>query len=261
MGSRLEGKVAVVTGAAMGMGAEVTRRFVAEGARVVLADIDHAAAKELAGELGRDAIVVPHDVSDEASWDEVVSAGLTSFGGLDILINNAGVWRTAPLVEQTVADFDQIIAVNLRGVFLGMRAVAEPMRSRGGGSIVNTSSTAGLVGLANMVAYGASKWGVRGMTKVAAVELGRWGIRVNSIHPGGVDTPMTSSLRYGRDGGSAPQLPLGRYGTPADIADLHLFLASDESSWITGAEICIDGGSMAGPSVSNATAATANQLD
>ncbi|MER7003684.1 glucose 1-dehydrogenase [Dactylosporangium sp. NPDC000555] len=245
MGSRLAGKVAIVTGAAMGMGAEAARRFVAEGARVVLADIDYAAAKELAGHLGDGAVAVAHDVSDEESWAGVVRTAQESCGGIDILVNNAGIWRTAPIVEQPVEEFDRIIAVNLRGVFLGMRSVAEPMRSRGGGSIINTSSTAGLVGLANMAAYGASKWGVRGITKVAAIELGPWGIRVNSIHPGGVATPMTAGLSFDADRDHA--LPLRRHGTPSDIADLHVFLAGDESSWITGAEISIDGGLMAGP--------------
>jgi 3alpha(or 20beta)-hydroxysteroid dehydrogenase len=247
MVSRLEGKVAVITGAAMGMGAGAARRFITEGARVVLADIDLPAAAALAKELGDNAVAVGHDVSDEGSWETVVGTAEAAFGGIDILLNNAGIWRTAPLVEQSAEGFDRIIAVNLRGVFLGMRAVATPMRARGGGSIVNTSSTAGLVGLANMVAYGASKWGVRGITKVAAVELGPWGIRVNSIHPGGVDTPMTASLRFGREDAVATHPPIGRHGTPSDIADLHVFLSSDESSWITGSEIYIDGGLMAGP--------------
>ena len=243
---RLSGKVAIVTGAALGMGNAVARRFAAEGAQVVLGDIREAEGKALAAELGPPAAFAAHDVSDEASWAAVVAVAVDTFGGVDVLINNAGIWRTAPLVEQSAEGFDQIISVNLRGVFLGMRAVAEPMRERGGGAIVNTSSTAGLVGLSNMVAYGASKWGVRGISKVAAIELGPWGIRVNSIHPGGVDTPMTAELGFRGPAVAAP-VPLGRYGTPEDIASLHLFLASDEASWITGAEIYIDGGSMAGP--------------
>lgn len=245
-GPRLAGKVAIVTGAALGMGNAVARRFTAEGANVVVADIREAEGKALADELGPSAVFAAHDVSDEGSWRAVVDTAAATFGGVDVLINNAGIWRTAPLVEQTAAGFDEIVGVNLRGVFLGMRAVAEPMRERGGGAIVNTSSTAGLVGLANMVAYGASKWGVRGVSKVAAIELGPWGIRVNSIHPGGVDTPMTAELGFRGPGAAAP-VPLGRYGTPDDIASLHLFLVSDEASWITGAEIYIDGGSMAGP--------------
>lgn len=242
----LDGKVAIVTGGAMGMGKAVAGRFVAEGAQVVLTDIREDEGKAAADELGPAALFAPHDVSNEASWQRVVDATLAAFGGIDILINNAAILRRAALVDQSVSGFDEIIGVNLRGVFLGMRAVAPHMRSRGGGSIVNTSSTAGLAGLANMVAYGASKWGVRGMTKVAALELGPWGVRVNSIHPGRVDTPMTASPVFAEGRGAVVPLPLGRYGTTQDVASLHVFLASEQSSWITGAEIYIDGGSMAG---------------
>jgi 3alpha(or 20beta)-hydroxysteroid dehydrogenase len=242
-GLRLDGKTAIVTGGARGMGSAVARRFGAEGANVVITDIREEDGKALADELGPSVVFAAHDVSDEGSWRAVVGTALATFGGIDVLINNAGILRTAPLVEQSVAGFDEILAVNLRGVFLGMRAVAEPMRRRGGGAIVNTSSTAGLTGLSGMAAYGASKWGIRGITKVAALEYGPWGIRVNSIHPGGVDTPMTAERGSPRN--SPP--PLGRYGTPEDIASLHLFLASDEAAWISGAEIYIDGGSMAGP--------------
>jgi len=243
---QLDGKVAIVTGAARGMGLEVARRFVSEGARVALTDVRETEGKATAAGLRTAALFAPHDVSSEDSWQAVVDTTVAAFGGIDILINNAGIWRTAPLIEQTADGFDEIIAVNLRGVFLGMRAVAPHMRARGGGSIVNTSSTAGLTGLAEMSAYCAAKWGVRGITKVAAVELGPWGVRVNCIHPGGVDTPMTASLGLSRGPGVAAPVPLGRYGTAADIASLHLFLASEESSWLTGAEISIDGGSMAG---------------
>jgi 3alpha(or 20beta)-hydroxysteroid dehydrogenase len=244
---RLDGKVAIVTGAAMGMGRAVAERFVAEGAQVVLADVKVDEATAVADKLGPAAAFVHCDVTQEASWAALVTQTTNRFGGVDILINNAGIWRTAPLIEQSVEGFDQIIAINLRGVWLGMRAVATAMQARGGGAIVNTSSTAGLVGLQNMVAYGASKWGVRGISKVAALELGPMGIRVNSIHPGGVDTPMTAALQFDRAPGGAPNLPLGRYGTPEDIASLHLFLVSEEASWISGAEIYIDGGLTAGP--------------
>ncbi len=246
--AQLDGKVAIGTGGARGMGQEVARRFVGEGARVALTDVREAEGKAAAAELGAAALFASHDVSSEKSWQAVVRTTLDAFGGIDILISNAGIWRTAPLTQQSVAGFDEIIAVNLRGVFLGMRAVAPHMRDRGGGSIVNTSSTAGLTGLAEMSAYCAAKWGVRGITKVAAVELGPWGVRVNSIHPGGVDTPMTATLGFSRGPDAAAPVPLGRYGTTADIASLHLFLASDESSWLTGAEITIDGGSTAGRS-------------
>jgi 3alpha(or 20beta)-hydroxysteroid dehydrogenase len=244
--ARLEGKVAIVTGGARGMGAATTRRFVEEGARVVIADVLADEGKALEAELGDVVRFAAHDVSDESAWRSLVATATDELGGIDILINNAGVWRTSPLVEQSVEDFDAILAINLRGVFLGMKWVTEPMRARGGGAIVNTSSTAGLTGIETMVAYGASKWGVRGITKVAALELGPYGIRVNSVHPGSVDTPMTASLHMDRGDGHAPHIPLQRIGTPEDIANLHLFLVSDEASWMTGAEICIDGGSMAG---------------
>jgi 3alpha(or 20beta)-hydroxysteroid dehydrogenase len=194
----------------------------------------------VAADLGDVALFHRHDVSQEGDWQAVVAAATGQFGGVDVLINNAGIFRKAALEELTVDEFDQVVAVNLRGVFLGMKTVAAPMRARGGGSIVNTSSTSGLTGLAGQVAYGASKWGVRGITKVAAMELGEHKIRVNSIHPGTVDTPMTVG------GSNRGNNPLQRIGLPVDIANLHLFLASDESSWITGAEITVDGGSLAG---------------
>jgi 3alpha(or 20beta)-hydroxysteroid dehydrogenase len=206
---RLDGRVAIVTGAARGIGEATARRFAEEGARVVLTDILEDEGRAVAGDLGE-------------------------FGGVDVLINNAGIFQKAALEEQTVDGFDQVVAVNLRGVFLGMKSVAALMRARGGGSIVNTSSTS------SQMAYGASKWGVRGITKVAAIELGADKIRVNSIHPGTVDTPMTVG------GSNRGNNPLQRIGLTADIANLHLFLASDEASWITGAEINIDGGSLAG---------------
>jgi 3alpha(or 20beta)-hydroxysteroid dehydrogenase len=242
----LEDKVAIVTGGSRGMGAATARLFVAEGARVVIADVLADEGKALEAELGEAALFVSHDVSSEPAWTSLVARATEEFGGVDILINNAGVFRTSPLVDQSVEDFDQIVAINLRGVFLGMKWAAPSMRTRGGGAIVNTSSTAGLVGLAEMVAYGASKWGVRGITKVAALELGPDGIRVNSIHPGGVDTPMTAGRRNAPEGDQGAQNPLGRIGLPDDIAKLNLFLVSDSASWITGAEIFIDGGLMAG---------------
>jgi 3alpha(or 20beta)-hydroxysteroid dehydrogenase len=237
---RLDGRVAIVTGAARGIGEGTVRRFAEEGARVVLADILEDEGRAVAAELGDVALFHRHDVTQEQDWLAVVAAATSRFGGVDVLINNAGIFRKAALEEQAVEEFDQVVAVNLRGVFLGMKTVVAPMRARGGGSIVNTSSTSGLTGLATQVAYGASKWGVRGITKIAAVELGEDKIRVNSIHPGTVDTPMTVG------GSNRGNNPLRRIGRPADIANLHVFLASDESSWITGAEINIDGGSLAG---------------
>jgi 3alpha(or 20beta)-hydroxysteroid dehydrogenase len=237
---KLDGRVAIVTGAARGIGERTVRRFAEEGARIVITDVLEEEGRAVAAELGDVAMFHHHDVTQEGDWQAVVAAARGQFGGVDVLINNAGIFRKAALEVQTVEEFDQVVAVNLRGVFLGMKTVAAPMRARGGGSIVNTSSTSGLTGLATQVAYGASKWGVRGITKVAAMELGKDNIRVNSIHPGTVDTPMTTG------GSNRGNNPLQRIGLPMDIANLHLFLASDESSWITGAEINIDGGSLAG---------------
>jgi 3alpha(or 20beta)-hydroxysteroid dehydrogenase len=231
---RLDGRVAIVTGAARGIGEATARRFAEEGARVVLTDILEDEGRAVAGDLGEVALFHRHDVAQEGDWQAVVTAATNQFGGVDVLINNAGIFQKAALEEQTVDGFDQVVAVNLRGVFLGMKSVAALMRARGGGSIVNTSSTS------SQMAYGASKWGVRGITKVAAIELGADKIRVNSIHPGTVDTPMTVG------GSNRGNNPLQRIGLTADIANLHLFLASDEASWITGAEINIDGGSLAG---------------
>jgi 3alpha(or 20beta)-hydroxysteroid dehydrogenase len=169
---------------------------------------------------------------------------MNEFGRLDVLVNNAGILKTAPLEEQTLEGFEAIIRVNLYGVFNGIRAVIEPMRASGGGSIVNTSSEAGLVGLPRYTAYGASKWAVRGLTKTAALELGRDGIRVNSVHPGIVDTPMLVEQGLRLEENTLPMVRLGRYGIPADIANLVLFLASDASSYITGAELHINGGGL-----------------
>jgi 3alpha(or 20beta)-hydroxysteroid dehydrogenase len=237
---KLGGRVAIVTGAARGIGERTVRRFAEEGARILITDVREEEGRAVAADLGDVAMFHRHDVTQEGDWQAVVAAATGRFGGVDVLINNAGIFRKAALEVQTVEEFDQVLAVNLRGVFLGMKTVAAPMRARGGGSIVNTSSTSGLTGLATQAAYGASKWGVRGITKVAAMELGEDNIRVNSIHPGTVDTPMTMG------GSNRGNNPLRRIGLPMDIANLHLFLASDESSWITGAEINIDGGSLAG---------------
>ncbi|MDT4932351.1 MAG: 3alpha(or 20beta)-hydroxysteroid dehydrogenase [Pseudonocardiales bacterium] len=252
MTGRLDGKVAIVTGAARGIGEGTVRRFAEEGARVVITDVLEEEGRAVAADLGDVAMFHRHDVTQEGDWQAVVAAATGQFGGVDVLINNAGIFRKAALEVQTVEGFDQVVAVNLRGVFLGMKTVAAPMRARGGGSIVNTSSTSGLTGLATQVAYGASKWGVRGITKVAAIELGEDKIRVNSIHPGTVDTPMTMG------GSNRGNNPLRRIGLPVDIANVHLFLASDESSWITGAEINIDGGSVAGRVLGEPTNAAHN---
>jgi 3alpha(or 20beta)-hydroxysteroid dehydrogenase len=248
---QLDGKVAIVSGAARGQGEAHVRRFVAEGARVVATDVLDDLGEVLAKELGDDVLYVHHDVTDETAWAEVVARAESDLGGVDVLVNNAGIARMAPLVDMTTDDYMDVIRVNQVSVFFGMRAVAPAMQRRGGGSIVNISSVDGMAGMAYVIGYVASKFAVRGMTKTAAVELGPLGIRVNSVHPGGVDTPMIrppgmEGLDYDA---MFSRLPIPRCGTPEDIASLVSFLASDQSSYITGAEHVIDGGLLAGVSL------------
>jgi len=243
MPGRLEGKVAVITGAARGQGEAEARLFVAEGAGVVLTDLIDERGEAVAEELGPTARFHHHDVSDPAGWDAVMAFTLAAFGRVDVLVNNAAVHHLCLIEEETPEAFDRMLAVNLKGPFLGMRAAIEPMRRGGGGSIVNISSLAGLQAFYLHGAYGASKFGLTGLSKVAAIELARSGIRVNSVHPGPIDTDMLPA------GDLAERLadhPLGRVGTPAEVAELVLFLASDASSFITGTEVRIDGGVGAG---------------
>ncbi|MEX2100175.1 MAG: glucose 1-dehydrogenase [Acidimicrobiia bacterium] len=241
---RVDGKVALVTGAARGQG-EAEARFLARaGARVVVTDVLDGQGEAVASEIGDAARYVRLDVGDEESWAAAVATAVAEFGRLDVLVNNAGILQTAPLEEQTLEGFEAIVRVNLYGVFNGMRAVIGPMRAVGGGSIVNISSEAGLTGLPRYTAYGATKWAVRGLTKTAALELGRDGIRVNSVHPGIVDTPMLVGEGLVLSDGNIPMVRIGRYGVPDDIAQLVLFLASDASSYITGAEVHINGGGL-----------------
>lgn len=243
---KLDGKVALVTGASRGQGAAEARLFVEEGASVVLADVLHEEGTALAAELGSGACFQHLDVRDEDGWRAAVAEAVGRFGGLSILVNNAGIFRFSPLEGTTREVFDEVVAVNQTGVFLGMQAVAGPMRAAGGGSIINVSSVDGLVGMTYGIAYVASKFAVRGMTKCAALELAGAGIRVNSIHPGGVDTPMANMVP-GVDVASAfSNVPLGRIGRPEEIARLVAFLASDDSSYCTGSEFIIDGGMTAG---------------
>ncbi len=251
---RLAGRVALISGGARGQGAAEARLFRDHGARVVIGDVLDEAGESLAAELGGDSVRYVHlDVRREQDWAAAVAACLDGFAGLDVLVNNAGVFRLSAIEDTTPQDYISLIEVNQLGVFLGMRAVIGAMSGRGRGSIVNISSIDGLVGMAGSVSYVASKFAVRGMTKVAAIELGPRGIRVNSIHPGGVDTPMISELRVGGTTldatGSMAKVPLGRIGTPEDVAKLALFLASDDSSYCTGSEFTIDGGLLAGPSL------------
>jgi 3alpha(or 20beta)-hydroxysteroid dehydrogenase len=250
---RLDGKVALISGAARGMGQAEARLFAAEGAQVAVCDVLDLEGKAVAAEIGASALYLHLDVTSEDAWAEAVAATTSAFGKLDVLVNNAGIAESAPLAETTLDSYRRVIDVNQVGVFLGMKAVIDPMTAAGGGSIVNISSIDGMVGMNNLTAYVASKWAVRGMTKVAAMELGQHGIRVNSIHPGFIHTSMGTpdgvdpALTHASlDAHTSRLAPLGRSGTPEDIAKLALFLASDDSEYSTGSEFVSDGGLIAG---------------
>jgi 3alpha(or 20beta)-hydroxysteroid dehydrogenase len=247
-GGRMEGKVAIITGAAGGIGAASARRFATEGAALLLTDADGEAARRLADELGGDTASRAHDVTSEADWLAVSSAALELHGRIDVLLNNAGVFLAAPLLDTSPEDFRRLLDVNALGVFLGMRAVAAAMCEQRAGSIVNVSSVAGLAGSPYLTAYAASKWAVRGMSKVVARELAPFGVRVNSLHPGQIDTDMNARQRE-----KTPELverliravPLRRIGTPEEVADAAVYLACEESTYVTGSELVIDGGTSA----------------
>jgi 3alpha(or 20beta)-hydroxysteroid dehydrogenase len=242
----LDERVALVTGGSHGLGQAIVRRFVAEGARVAIADIDAAAGEALAAELGEVTRFVPLDVGDEDQWAAAVATTLEVFGGLDVGVNNGGIVVHATLAEQSLSDWERIVRVNQTGTFLGLRAMAEPMKTAGRGSIVNMSSIRGMVGAAGLFAYTATKFAVRGMTKAAALELGHHGIRVNSIHPAAVATRLVGDVDPAVLDERFAGQPIGRIARPAEIAALALFLASDESSYCTGAEFVADGGQTAG---------------
>ncbi|MEU4995353.1 glucose 1-dehydrogenase [Streptomyces sp. NPDC021622] len=239
----LDGKTVLITGAGRGQGAAEARLFAAAGARVVVTDVREEEGHEVAKSLGEQGVFVRHDVADAESWGAAVARSLDTFGRLDALVNNAALWHTASVENETYENFDALIRVNLLGPFLGIQAVLPALRDAGGGSIVNVSSTAGLVGIPGHAAYGSTKFGLRGLTRSSALDLARFGVRVNSVHPGAIDTPMISAASAGRDWS---HLPLGRMGRPEEVGDLVLFLASDASSYITGAEFTVDGGSTTG---------------
>jgi 3alpha(or 20beta)-hydroxysteroid dehydrogenase len=244
---RLAGKVAIITGGAKGQGEAEGRLFVAEGASVVLTDVLEERGRAVADELGAAARFVRHDVSSKDDWDAVVAAALESFGHVDVLVNNAAIHWLRSIEDETIEDFQRLLSINLAGTFLGIKAAIAPMRAAGGGSIVNISSAAGLVGYAWHGSYASAKWGVRGLTKVAAIELGPDGIRVNSVHPGPIKTDMLPADRSGLGEKRFSHIPLRRSGEPSEVAELVLFLASDASSYISGGEFTVDGGSLAGP--------------
>ncbi len=239
---RLSGRVAIVTGAAGGLGAAQAALFVAEGAHVVLTDLIDGEGNVLADELGARAEYVHHDVGDEAAWTELVQHVDSTYGRVDILVNNAGITRAGSLEEFQVDDFNATVRVNQLGVLLGMRAVIAPMRRAGGGSIINIASAASIRGLRNLIVYSGTKFAVRGMSRVAAAELAPDNIRVNAIHPGATDTPMHRKNPSELHTKLLERIPLKRFGEPGDIAEMALFLASDASSYVTGSDFLVDGG-------------------
>ncbi len=238
---RVDGKVALISGGAQGMGAEDARALIAEGAKVVIGDILDEKGQALADEINAqtpDSIRYVHlDVTQADQWDAAVATALEAFGTLNVLVNNAGTVALGKIGEFDMAKWQKVIDVNLTGTFLGMQASVEAMKAAGGGSIINISSIEGLRGAVMVHPYVASKWAVRGLTKSAALELGPHNIRVNSVHPGFIRTPMT---KFFPD--DMLRIPLGRPGQPDEVASFVLFLASDESRYSTGAEFVMDGG-------------------
>ncbi|KEZ21049.1 3-alpha-or 20-beta-hydroxysteroid dehydrogenase [Sphingobium yanoikuyae] len=246
---RLSGKVAVITGAAQGMGEAHARAFIREGACVILTDVNQVKGEALARSLGDKAMFISHDVARGDDWSKVVTQGEASFGRINVLVNNAGVIGPVQgLQDFSEEDFLKVCAVNQLGVFLGMKAVLPSMVAAGGGSIVNISSIAGMLGTreSSNAAYCASKWAVRGMSKLVAAQHGKDGIRVNSVHPGYILTPMMVAATDANGGGAAEAIPLGRMAQPAEVSNVVLFLASDEASFVSGAEHVVDGAMIAG---------------
>jgi len=248
MSGRLNDKVALVTGAARGIGAAIVQCFVNQGARVIITDVADAAGEKLAASLGDRAVYAHLDVADEAQWQTVVDTTLARWQRIDILINNAGVVTFYEIAKHPSVEFRRVLDVNLFGTFLGTRIVGNAMLAQGSGAIVNVSSVDGMKATNGASAYATSKWGVRGFTKAAAMEYGHRGVRVNSVHPGTIDTPMTNPGAVPAETFDANfrDVPLQRAGRANEVARACLFLASDESSYCNGAELAVDGGVLAG---------------
>lgn len=240
--ARFTGTVAIITGGARGMGAAHARMLVQEGAQVVIGDILDIEGKQLEVDLGSQAAFTKLDVTDEHDWKAALALAEETFGHVNLLINNAGILAMGTIEDMTPAEYRRVIDVNLFGTYLGMHTVIPSMKKAGGGAIINVSSTAGMMGYAQLAGYVSSKWGVRGLTKTAAMELGAYGIRVVSVHPGPIRTPMTEGIE---DTMTAAQ-PIARFGEPEEVSKLVLFLAKD-ATYSTGSEFIVDGGALLGP--------------
>ena len=245
----LDGKVAIITGSARGQGAAEARLFAERGAKVMLTDVLDDEGEKTAASIGASASYMNLDVTNEESWASVVAGTVEKFGKVNVLVNNAGIITPAiETHETTLESYNKVINVNQVGVFLGMKSVVESMKTAGGGSIINIASIDGLTGMYGASAYCASKFAVRGMTKVAALELGKYGIRVNSLHPGGVQTKILADINLTSDEAAEAfkAIPIGRIGQPEEMATLAAYLASDDASYSTGSEFIADGGMTAG---------------
>jgi 3alpha(or 20beta)-hydroxysteroid dehydrogenase len=244
--AQLQDKVAIITGGARGQGEAEARLFVERGAKVVITDLSVEDGEKVAASLGDAARFMKHDVSSAADWQAVVDFTVAEFGTVDILVNNAAIYRVMPFANETIEDLEKIYKVNVHSVFLGMQTVLPVMKAKRSGSIVNISSQSGLEGLPAHAAYGSSKWAVRGLGKTAALEAGEYGVRINTVLPGVILTPMIAMHGIEAGEGKMDNIPLRRAAEPAEVATAVAFLASDDASYVTGTELIVDGGMMAG---------------
>jgi len=238
---RLDGKIAIITGAASGQGEAEAHLFAAEGAEIMITDVSDKIG-DVAAAVGGSTIFMRQDVSQPDGWAEVVAKTVQHFGGVDVLINNAGVFAAKSMLDTTVEDFERMFRVNALGVILGMQAVVEPMKARKGGSIVNVASVSAMRHIPGQFAYAGSKWAVRGLSGCAAAELGRFGIRVNAVHPGMIQTPMIEGNTPETNARYASMIPLKRIGSAKEVAEVATFLASDASSYMSGADLVVSAG-------------------